>query len=150
MSPTTWLGTDDVGGFVLRRFGHLDRLVVGGLDGDDSAPAGVKSDLLGGGARQVDHGPSAHAVIDQDHHRIAAVLHRDPHLAAEGNAAAGGSHRVLVENRPAAGAPAVMRTAIPGRHANIVRPGIGGHGEKKRDCGDDHPRQATLDRHLSD
>jgi hypothetical protein len=67
MSPTTWLGTDDVGGLVFRRLGHLDRLIRG-FDGDDGATAGVKPDLLGGRARQVDHGASAHAVIDQDHH----------------------------------------------------------------------------------
>jgi hypothetical protein len=150
MSPTTWRGTDDVSGFVLGRLGHLDWLVGGGFDGHNRAPAGVKPDLFGGGARQVDHGPSAHPVIDQHNHRVAAILHRDPHLGAQRHAAAGSGHRVLIENRPAAGAIAVMGAPIPGRHTDIARPGLGSHREEKRDCGDDHPGQATLDRHLSD
>jgi hypothetical protein len=156
MSPTTWRGTDDVGGLVLRRFGHLDRFLIRGFDGDDGASAGVKPDLLGGGARQIDHRASAHAVIDQDHDRVAAILHRNPHLAAEGQAAAGGGHCVLVENRTAAGALAVVTGAIPGRHADIARHSVGGHGKQDDDRRNKHPRQATLtkqatlNRHWSD
>jgi hypothetical protein len=84
MWPITWLGTDDVGRFVLGGFRDLDRLILRFLDGYDAAPATVEADLLGGAAGQVDQRPAAHVVVDRNDHRIPSFLHCDPNPGAEG------------------------------------------------------------------
>jgi hypothetical protein len=168
MSPTTWLGTDDVGGFVLGRFrqldrghglagglnagrcsvgrlGHLDRLVIGSLDHDHAPPAAIQADLLGSAAGQVDQRPAAHAVIHHHHHRSAGLLHRDPHPGPERQAAARRCHAVLMEDFAAAGASAVVMGAVPGRHTGVGGIGDGWHEKGKGGC--DDPWQAALDWH---
>jgi hypothetical protein len=45
-----WRGTDDVGIFLFGRFRHFDRLVIRRFDRDDTTPAGIEADLLGGAA----------------------------------------------------------------------------------------------------
>jgi len=143
----TWLGTDNVGRLVLGCFRDLDRLVIRRLDRHDATPAAVKSDLLGGTAREVNQRPATHVVIDRDHDRIAGGLHRDPNPAAERQAVAGRRHAVLMEDVATTGAAAFVMRAIPGRDPGF--PGIDRGRQHKCNCRCDDSWQATLDWHGS-
>jgi hypothetical protein len=146
MLPTTWRGTDDVGGLVLGRLGDFDRLLAGGLDGDDAPAAAIKPDLLGGTAGQVDQRPAAHAVIHHHHHGAARVLHRHPDPCAQWQRAAGGRHAILMKHRAGRGAMALVMIAVPGRDPGFR--GISDGRHAKGQGRSDKSWQAALDWHF--
>jgi hypothetical protein len=151
VAPTwriTWLDIDQVGGFVLGGLGDLDGFLIGRLHHHHAAPAGIKPDLLGGAAGQVDQGAPAHVVVDADDDRVPGLPQGHAHAGAERQAAAGGGHSILVEDFAAAGAAAVVVGAIPSGQA-----GFGGVELSRNDegeCRSDESRKAALDWHFVD
>jgi hypothetical protein len=145
MSRTTWRGTDDVGRLFLGGLGDFDRLVIRRFDGDDAVPAGIKPDLLGGTAGQVDQRATAHMVIDRHDDRTARLLHGHANPRSQRKVVTGGSHAVLMEDRTAAGAVAFVMGAIPSRHPGFTR--IRGGRQTERHGRGDNSWQATLNWH---